>query len=54
MSTDKWLKDLSSLFYAQPKPAWFPAWLWLSPQQRAEILQALLQPRSDNTSKRRT
>ncbi len=42
--TDSWLQEMQTMFLRQSLPRHFPAWLWLTPQQRNAILCELLQP----------
>ncbi|MCL5499945.1 hypothetical protein M5Y49_14745 [Escherichia coli] len=46
MTIDNWLNQLFNSFAEQHKPAWMPRCLWLSPQQKIEIIRELVCPLS--------
>ncbi|NDJ58492.1 hypothetical protein GWD52_16175 [Enterobacteriaceae bacterium 4M9] len=49
-NTEHYIKNLRTLFDAQPRPSMLPGWLWLPPEQRERRLRELLQPLA-NTSR---
>ncbi|VTP13700.1 hypothetical protein PUATCC27989T_01546 [Phytobacter ursingii] len=46
MNINSWLNQLFHSFAKQHKPAWLPQRLWLSPQQKVEIIRELVCPLS--------